>query len=236
MAKKILIIGATGGIGCAITENLLRIHSTVFLHGSQQEKLDDLVGKFTGANITTLTAADFSTLAGIKAFCNEITELGKKFDWIIYVAGYIDEHEPQSILTAEETHKTFLINTIAPIAIVAACEKQISQDGGVIFISSTAGLRGNEKFPVYSASKAALNNFGISLAKKWKDGRHVTIVCPGPTNTEMRQKIAGDSSQHQSPSHVSSLVVEIVTGKRVNPTGSILQIRNGLVSVIDSNL
>src|SRR4051812_23336901 len=68
-------------------------------------------------------------------------ESKEEFDWMICAHGVINEGE---------VLETFYANVISNIHLAQDVKAK-----NIIFISSTAGLKGNDKFPIYSASKAA---------------------------------------------------------------------------------
>lgn len=168
---KILLTGATGGIGSAIKE-ALRGH-------------------------------DFD-------------ELKDEVDWLIFAQGTIDETDVRNLFEA---------NTLMPISLTQRLLPNIKR--GVIFISSTAGINGNGKFPVYSASKAALNCYSESMAKAHPELQFYAI-CPGPTDTKMWRGL-GLKGKAQAPSEVARVVVETING--AFESGDIITVRDGIVSV-----
>lgn len=179
---KILLTGATGGIGSAIKKSL-KGHEVYAPKG------------------------DLSTVKGVKGIPKE------SYDWLIFAHGFIGEE-------AEET--TFLVNTVSCIAMT----KLFMPSKGVIFIASTAGLYGNDKFPVYAASKAAIIMYATSLVKKHPEVAFFT-VCPGPTDTKMWRGL-GLEGTPQPPSAVADVVHAIMEGGY--KSGDIITVRNGQVS------
>ena len=82
----------------------------------------------------------------------------------------------------------------------------------MISISSTAGVWGNPDYPIYSSSKAALNVFTSSIHKKWlTQNKYAFSICPGPTNTQMRERIARDAALHQKTNIVAEYIGKILS-------------------------
>lgn len=140
-------------------------------------------------------------------------------DWLIFAQGFIGE---------DEMAETFDANIFTCIEITEKYIRYLKE--GVIYISSTAGITGNSKFPVYAASKAALNNYTKSMAKA-----HPMLsfyaLCPGPTNTKMWKSL-GISGQPQEPIEVAKAVQQILEGKFLS--GSIITVRDGEICLIQS--
>ncbi len=195
--KTILLTGASGGIGVAIRESLERDGHTVIVTDRKE----------TDLTLPEAIQELFSTIG--------------KIDAIVCSHGYIDSANSFAEQSIEALQKTFAINTLS----VAYLARQFP-DVDMIVLSSTAALSPNGKYPAYSASKAAVNVLMQNLARHRPEHLYVTI-CPGATNTKMREKIAHDAAQHQSPIEVASLVADIISGKEAVQTGDIWVVRDG---------
>ncbi|MES2966732.1 MAG: SDR family oxidoreductase [Patescibacteria group bacterium] len=236
ISNTILIIGATSDIGQAICLQLAVPGNHLILHGRDPIKLQTLSKNLSATPATTsIQIADLEDLPSLSSLCNHLKSEFSEISWIIFSAGYITTLEEQGFISLLEIQKTFSVNVLSAIEITSRLDSTISNQGGVLFISSTAGLWGNNKFPMYSASKAALNNFGKSLAKRWEPNKRSLVVCPGPTNTQMREHIAHDASQHQDASIVGQTVAGMLSDTDTYPSGSIIEIRNGIVKRIIDN-
>lgn len=130
-------------------------------------------------------------------------------DWLICAHGVLDE---------EDIMTTMVSNVVWNISLARRCK-----GAKIIFISSTAGIKGNDKYPVYAASKAALNTYGKSISKH----RECYLVCPGPTDTKMWRNLNLDGYA-QYPSTVAGAVEDVISGQY--KSGSIITVRNGLIT------
>lgn len=128
-------------------------------------------------------------------------------DWLICAHGVLNEND---ILG------TFMANTITSIYLA-----EHMQQGSVIFISSTAAINGNSGYPVYAASKAALNTYCKSKSNCY-------ALCPGPTDTAMWRKL-GLPGKAQDPKEVAKAVQMIIDGE-FHP-GHIITVRNGEITL-----
>lgn len=176
---KILLTGATGGIGSAIKESL----QTHEVYSPKQ-------GEF---------------------ICTD------NYDWLIFAQGLIEEFN---------INRLFEANVVSQIGITERMRPHLKQ--GVIYISSTAGINGNSKFPVYSASKAALNCYAKAMAKAHPKLQFYA-VCPGPTDTKMWRSL-GLEGKAQSPEVVAKAVSIIMKGICYT-SGAIIEVRNGAMSL-----
>ncbi len=131
----------------------------------------------------------------------------QRFDWLICAHGALNEQDIQ---------ETFEANIFSHINLIKNIKVK-----NVIFISSTSGIKGNDKFPIYSASKAALNMYA-----KLKG---YYVVCPGATDTPMWHKL-GLEGKAQDPDEVAKVVEDIINGKY--PKGSFIKIKDGICELL----
>lgn len=202
-SHEILVTGASGGIGSAITEAL-------------QERGRHVIG-------TDRNDADMSSYEDIKRFALNIAK-ERRIDWVVYAHGFIDAETDLAKQSRESIMSTFEINTLSIIHLTQMLLPQI--ETGIIFISSTAALSPNGHYAAYSASKAAVNAFSQALAKNRQELTCIAI-CPGPTNTAMRKKIARDAALSQPPEAVACTVADIICGKSNYKSGDIVVVKDG---------
>lgn len=198
--KTILLTGASGGIGFSIRQIL----------------------ESEGHAVITTDRHEYD-LTSPEAIAELATKVGP-IDTIVCAHGYIDTANSFAEQSIEALQKTFAVNTLS----VAYLARQFP-DVDMITLSSTSALSPNGKYPAYSASKAAVNVLMQNLARHRPERLYITI-CPGATNTKMREKIAHDAAQHQSPNEVASLVADILSGKEAVQTGDIWVVRDGVRS------
>lgn len=136
----------------------------------------------------------------------------EEMEWLIFAHGVIDE---------SDVGRTFAVNTLTCLSKTQDYLPRIKQ--GVIYISSTAGITGNSMFPVYAASKAALNIYAKSMAKKHPELQFYSI-CPGPTDTKMWRSLNLDGKA-QAPLEVAKAVKNCMDG--LYESGSIITVRDG---------
>lgn len=147
---------------------------------------------------------------------NDVSEYHEEMDWLIFAHGIIDE---------SDVGRTLTVNTIACISKTQDYLPHIKQ--GVIYISSTSGIHGNTKLPIYSASKAALNSYAETMARTYPEIQFYAL-CPGPTDTKMWHSL-GLEGKPQKPEEVANAVVRIMNGEF--KSGSIITVRDGIISV-----
>lgn len=235
--KKIVIFGATGGIGRAIIADLAMDKNHLILIAKEKESLTKLaheLGQHGFSIETHLT--DLEAVSAREVLCDNLIKIHGAIDWIIHGAGFVTKEDGLDTYNESIAKKIFEINFIAPFHITTKLSKKINVGGGIIFISSTAGLRGNGFVPTYASSKSALITFSDSLALSWSTTRKRSIaLCPGATNTEMREKLAGDSASQQSPKVISSVINDVINDNSKYQNGSTIVVEGGIVSLFPND-
>lgn len=223
--KYAVVLGGTGGIGSNIVKKLVETGYTVIVSVRSHSETERLSNEIQSGKIITYPL-DLESSEDIRKFVDQIKNY-PQIEWLINSAGYISPKEGGFCQDQILIEKTFRINVESIISLSCLLLPKIAKNGGIINISSTAGIWGNQQFPVYASAKSALITFGISLAKKYKGVISSIIICPGPTNTDMREMILNDSSLHQDPDVIGRLVLNIVSLKTNYKNGDVIIVRSG---------
>ncbi|MFB5660681.1 SDR family NAD(P)-dependent oxidoreductase [Alteribacillus sp. HJP-4] len=191
MAKKILITGASGGIGKAVAYRAASEGYQLILTARRKEKLEEL--KFDlekqGASVNVIPS-DISSSAGAEALMEEVYQDEGKIDVLINNAG-IGYFETIEAMESKKAVKMMEINVLAIFYLTkAALPKMKSQKNGhIINIGSLAGKVATPKASIYAASKHAVIGFSNALRMEVKPfGIHVSVVNTGPVRTEFFNK------------------------------------------------
>lgn len=211
--KTILVTGAAGDIGKAITIELTKANRVI---GVVRTK--DSSSALSDIKNLTLHVADVSNPNDIAHIKKAITE---KIDWIVTAHGYIDPETNLEKELPENLEKMFRVNSLSLLYLAQAFISNIS---GAVFISSTAGISANGNFAGYSASKAAANSLAQAFARNRATQTFIS-VCPGPTAGKMRASIGATGGQ--DPHEIAKVVKEIIDGKGDFKSGDILSVRDG---------
>jgi NAD(P)-dependent dehydrogenase (short-subunit alcohol dehydrogenase family) len=111
-------------------------------------------------------------------------------------------------------------------SVVAVCDlaRRCMRDGAIVVVGSSSAMKGRENFPLYSASKAAVNNFveGIAPGLFRECGVRINCVNPGATNTRM---IASGVATNKDPLEPEDVAGIIVACTQPTETGQIINIR-----------
>ncbi|WP_439531106.1 SDR family NAD(P)-dependent oxidoreductase [Marinobacter adhaerens] len=191
MTKKILITGATDGIGLETAKRLYSEGHTLLLHGRNAEKLattERTLANGTGAGLIYTYKADLSRLSEVDSLANVIAKEHDQLDVIINNAGVM--RVPETI-TQDGLDVRFAVNTVAPYLLTKRLLPILKPASLVINLSSAAqapvemdALRGKkrllEDMQAYAQSKLALTMWNNALAASLgSEGPIFVAVNPG---------------------------------------------------------
>jgi short-subunit dehydrogenase len=200
--KRVLLTGATGGLGQALATELAKKGAQLALVGRDPVKLNQLksVLEKTATNVTTITA-DLSE-AGANIY---IVETAKQqmggIDILINNAGVLDftKFEQQSDARIAQMLHT---NVTAPIQLTHAVIADFiaKNQGHIVFVGSIFGSLGFPYFATYCASKFAIHGFSQSLRRELLGSNiGITYIAPRGIKT---------GSQMDSPDIVAKRIIQ----------------------------
>jgi 3-oxoacyl-[acyl-carrier protein] reductase len=184
--KVIIITGSTRGIGLRTAEILANRGACIVVNSRSPEKVDRAVAKLKTINPDVIgIAGDVSQYA----FCTELRDRTiQRFghiDFLINNAGVSSGGQIQDMVPEAFTCvlNNNLMGSVFP---TLACLDDIRrQGGGILFISSVAGIVGLPNYAPYSASKRALVSLAESLKTELSgEGVFVGVNYPGFTENE----------------------------------------------------
>lgn len=204
--RKVLLTGATSGIGYELTKQLCEKGFTVVASGRNEEKLSALK-QDTGSEVV---AADLSDAEQTVSLFNKAIELVGNVDVLINNAGMISRKCPIEEFTQEEFEEQYAINLRAPALLSREALKVMkpNKSGQIINVVSTAAKRANETMSIYSAMKQGLAGFSAILMKEAQPhGIKVTSLFPGGTDTNFRE---AERPEYMHPASVAKAVIQVL--------------------------
>ena len=186
--RKILITGATGGIGNCLVEKFEQLGGNVFATGTNEEKLNNLKKKFPNIEIGRFKLDEHNK---IEEFIENVHRKLDGIDVLINNAG-INLDNLSIRLTEENWKKVIDINLTSTFLMCKHVIKKMLKKkyGKIINITSIVGHTGNLGQANYSASKSGIVAFSKSLAIEYaKKNININCVSPGFIQTEMTDKI-----------------------------------------------
>ncbi|MCB1957007.1 MAG: SDR family oxidoreductase [Rhodocyclaceae bacterium] len=184
-ARRVVITGASSGIGAALARAYARRGARLFLIGRNHERLT-AVAASAGGDARCLTA-DVGDVAAMQACAEQILEDGTP-DIVIANAGVSvgtlagDRHDLAALSRVMQTNVIGLAASLQPFVAPMRARGR----GTLVGIASVAGIRGLPGSGAYSASKAAAIALLESMrAELRSDGIRVVTIAPGYIDTPM---------------------------------------------------
>jgi len=175
--KKILITGATGGIGGALVKKFISLEGSVLATGTNTEKLDTLKKDFPNLNILKFDISDHKK---IEEFIENVSSQLTGLDVLINNAG-TNMDNLSLRMNEEEWKKVIDLNLSSTFLMCKYAIKKMlkSKYGRIVNITSVVGHTGNVGQANYAASKAGIIGMSKSLAIEYAK-KNITINCVSP--------------------------------------------------------
>ncbi|MDM3976005.1 SDR family oxidoreductase [Mycobacterium marseillense] len=180
--KRILLTGASSGIGEAAAEQFAREGATVVVVARRQELLDALAERITTAGgEATAIACDVSDMDTVDALVADVEKRLGGIDILINNAGRsIRRPLAESLERWHDVERTIVLNYYAPLRLIRGLAPGMIErgDGHIINVSTWGVLsEASPLFSVYNASKAALSTVSRVVETEWGDqGVHSTTL------------------------------------------------------------
>lgn len=183
--KRVIVIGATSGIGRALAERLAAAGWRVGAVGRREALLCELE-QTAPANIS-YAAADITQPAACIAALSDLVDRLGGMDLCVVCSGTGDLNPALDFALEEPAIAT---NVCGWTAVVDWAYRRFERRGGghLAVVTSVGGLRGSGSAPAYNASKAYQINYAEGLrqrAAKTASGVRVTEIRPGLVDTAM---------------------------------------------------
>jgi short-subunit dehydrogenase len=205
--KRILITGASRGIGRAIAEKLASPDSVLLLHGRDTVALAE-TRKTVEKNCAKVVPL-IHDLATAKGVSNLISNVGDDpIDVLINNAG-IAVVKPFREITRTEWDQTIGVNITAPFLLMQHFACQMQPGSSIVNVLSVAAKTGFPNWSAYCMSKFAFEGLSQSIREELREHRiRVINIYPAATSTEIWDGVAGDWPRENmmSPEEVAGAV------------------------------
>ena len=179
--KKILVTGASSGIGKAIAVECSKMGANVVITARNELRLNETFDQLKG-NGHELIVADLTAKEGMEKILFKLPHV----DGLVNCAG-LTKVKPFQFATREDLDEVFNVNFFAPAELsrLALKKKILTKGASIVFISSVSGVYCSAvASSIYSSSKGAINGLvkgmALDLASK---GIRVNCVNPGMIDT-----------------------------------------------------
>jgi short-subunit dehydrogenase len=200
--KRVVITGASSGIGAALARRLAGHRATVGLIARRAERLAEVLadcrGTSPGSTMWVADLADTATVGqlGLRAW----DDLGG-IDVLINNAA-VPKRRAVHALDPAEVETVMRVNFVAPMRLTLAVLPRMLDrgDGLIVNVSSVGGRLGIIHEAAYCASKFALCGWSESMAVDLHGtGIGVKLIQPGPVDTEIWDQPGSEEPLYQGP-------------------------------------
>lgn len=245
--KAAVITGGGTGVGRATALELARRGCAILINYSRSKE----DAEQTAADISALGVRGIAVQADVTddAACRRmidtaVREFGR-LDILVNNAGVTSfiKHDNLEGVGLEDWNRIFSTNVIGTFQCARAAREALlaSGNGEIVNVSSVAGIAGTGSSIPYCASKAALNNMTVTLARVFAPTVRVNAVAPGFITTRWLQQGLGADAYvaakkttedrvllHRvcTPEDVAAAIVNVITGPDLM-TGNIIPLEGG---------
>jgi len=197
--KRILITGASSGIGAACAQVAAELGATVVLIARRANKLEEVRQVLVDPSRHVVLSCDLSDRASIATMVAQAIS-GGKIDGIVHAAG-IGPMMPVGLLSEEHVKSVFDTNYFAFLELVKQGTKIKARNSNlsIVAVSSVSAMAGWGGGVVYCGSKGAVSSSVRALAMELAPkGVRVNAVCPSNIKTPMYDAGAADMNDENA--------------------------------------
>lgn len=233
--KKILITGASSGIGKGIALACAKLGASIIVSGRNQEKLNKTLSEMEGAH--TSLVGDLTAFDKVPEYVQQLPML----DGVVHCAGFREMMLAKQ-LTSEDFDRTISINLKAPLLLQAELlrQKKIAKEASIVFVASLGSelpIIGNA---IYAASKGALISYANCLTLELAPRKvRVNCISPGMVWTDLimdnsvtMEDLKEDESKYPlkrygTPEDIANLAIYLLSDASKWMTGTNVKISGG---------
>lgn len=211
-----IVTGAGTGVGRATALALAQAGCSVAINYSRSEDAAEAVAAEAASYGVKAFAvqADVANDDDCRRLVQTAVDSFGRLDVLVNNAGttsFIPHHDLESV-TAETWQNIMGVNLIGPFQMARAAAGALKESGAgqIVNVSSVAGVYGTGSSIPYCASKAALNNLTVTLARVMGPEVQVNTVCPGFIDGSWLQNGFGDAFEAIKQSVVDKSLLHAV--------------------------
>ena len=243
-SRTALITGGSRGIGRATADLLARAGARVAINYVRDEKAANAAVReirAEGGEAMAL-AGDVADVEQARQLVRDVVAAWGRLDIVVLNAGIWDE-DVAGRGDVEVWDRTYAINQRGAYLVADAAVPHLEKHGGsLVFVTSTAGQRGEARHSAYAASKGALISYVKSLAAELGPrGIRVNSVAPGWVDTDMSAGVLSNPAERAAieriipigriatASDIAGPILFLVSDLARHVQGEILNVNGGSV-------
>jgi short-subunit dehydrogenase len=209
--KRVLITGASSGLGAALARQLARRHAVVGLIARRRDRLGEVLADCQRASPeSAMWVADLADTASLPELAARASEALGGVDVLVNNAA-IPKRRPVTALAPDEVEDVMRVNFFAPMRLtLALLPRMLARGSGLIVnVSSVGGRLGIIHETAYCASKFALCGWSEAMAVDLHgSGVAVKLIEPGPVDTEIWDHPGSEEPLYRGPKVPADEVAE----------------------------
>ena len=246
--KVALITGGSRGIGAATVRLFVQAAARVVFNYARAQAEAEKVAAECGDDRCHAVQADLSGISQAKKLVHAAVERFGGLDALVVNHGIWRADDVDIDTMSEEQWRTTLATNLdsafALVKHAVALMKQQGRGGNIVFISSTAGQRGEAGHTDYAATKGALISMAKGLSTELAPfGIRVNCVAPGWVETDMTTGALGDAERRKkiyatipagrvgTPEEIAAPILFLCTEHAGFITGEVFNVNGGAVLV-----
>ena len=186
--KRVLVTGASRGIGFATAKEFLARGARVAVNGRTEQSVATAIAKLGGGDRLISAPGSVGTVDGCESVVGTAIEGLGGLDVLVNNAGVCID---STIEEADEAiwDETLNVNLKGTFFCVRAALPALRKNGGsIVNMASVSGLMGSAEGALYCASKGGVVNLTRALAMELAPDIRVNCVCPGWVDTDMMRR------------------------------------------------
>lgn len=210
LGKKVLVTGASSGIGRSIAVICSKMGANLVLIGRKEEKLQETISLMEGKGHSYFIA-DLTNRSEIAELVNSFPQL----DGIVHNAG-LGSRVPCKQIHESDIDSVFNLNVKSPMLLQSEILRQkcLNKNSSIVFIASRAAAYPSIGNAVYSASKSAIISYSKVLALELSSRNiRVNSICPAMVWTDLITRQNGISVEDLEVSQLKYPLKDMVSLK-----------------------
>ena len=212
MSRRVLITGASSGLGRALAVHLAGPGAQLAITGRDADRLSAVAAECSALGASVVTKlVDVRNRAEMADWIAKV-DRDQPFDLVIANAGVMSGTSPLGAMEPSdaayaliETNVLGVFNTVQPVLRAMAERKR----GQIAIVSSLAAFIPLPDSPSYCASKSAILSYGLALRTLMHPhGVKVSVICPGYVSTPMSARENAKKPQQMSAEKAAAIITK----------------------------
>ena len=237
--RRILVTGASSGIGLAVACALANEGASVLMVGRSRERLVAAVGQLEAPERHRLVEADLADYEQVDEASRVLAGEGSLLDGLVHCAG-VFQPAPFEQIGPEDLERTWAVNAGGPFHLTQALAPQLRDGSAIVFVTSVSAHVGMAGQSAYAMSKGAVEALSRTLAVELSPRSiRVNTIAPGFVATPMNEgfrKVPGVAERRAgaalagrlgTPEEIASVVSFLLSNEATFVNGTTIHANGG---------